>query len=107
MDLYVAPIPTLASKPAIQEFGEKVSGRLGLTPGGSVDDIVRLLGGKITHDMSEDCGDTGSSSIIIRDLRNFTIFLPSTTTHFRNRFTVAHELGHLFPAFSYGPLAVS
>ena len=40
-------------------------------------------------------------SLVVRDKNNFTIFLPNLTSWRRDRFTIAHELGHYFLHYRY------
>ena len=59
------------------------SGRAG------VEVLVKKLGGKIEY------GDS-RESLRVKDQKQFTIVLPNMTSARRDRFTVAHELGHYF-----------
>jgi hypothetical protein len=93
------PIPTRASKGAVHQFGEHVAQHLGFTPGGALEPIVNLLGGKVQPVSPFEENGLGPPSIVVRGMRDFTIFLPTTTSPQRDRFTIAHELGHLFLHF--------
>ncbi|CAA7621744.1 conserved hypothetical protein [Magnetospirillum sp. LM-5] len=46
-------------------------------------------------------GESSDGSIRIDDERSFEIFLPLHTSRERDRFTTAHELGHLFLHYLY------
>ena len=89
---YKAPIPTNASKKAVHDFAELAAKKLGYTPGAPIEDIVDRLGGDICyHDILEnDVPDSRK----VEDFGDFAIFLSSLTSPQRDRFTVAHELGH-------------
>lgn len=89
------PVPTHASKGRIHAFAEEVANHLGFRPGDLLEPIVVALGGKIAFQSPLDfSGDP--PSIVVQKKRKFTIHLPATTSPRRNRFTIAHELGHLF-----------
>ena len=92
----VSPIPTRASKPAISAFAEKLATSLSFEPGDLLDPVVARLGGQVVyHDPSTFQG-TAPESIRVSSKSSFTIYIPSTTSLERDRFTIAHELGHLF-----------
>lgn len=77
---------------AIREYAERVGehyeiyDRLGT---GDVRDLVAKLGGTVAY------GDTRESLHVDRP-GSFTIYLPHVTSSRRDRFTIAHELGHYF-----------
>jgi predicted transcriptional regulator len=89
------PVPTRASKERVHDFAEDVARRLGFHPGDLLEPIVSSLGGTIALQSPFDFFDE-PPSIVVEGPRKFTIHLPVTTSPRRNRFTVAHELGHLF-----------
>jgi Zn-dependent peptidase ImmA (M78 family) len=74
-----------------------VASNLGYEPGDPIEPIVAEIGGKISYDnpIDEDVPET----IRVEPNSSFEIFLPSLTSAARDRFTVAHELGHLFLHF--------
>lgn len=78
----------------IEALAERVAEHFGL-PDCSLGDVVRRLGGKIKYEPLLDlCPEDGS--IIVRARNDFTIVLPVETGECRDRFTIAHELGHYF-----------
>lgn len=89
---YSLPIPTHASKTAIHTFAEGAVKKLRYTVGGSITDVVALLGGSIEH--SDPFEDDIPESIRVEKKGDFTIFISSFTSSERDRFTIAHELGH-------------
>lgn len=93
-NLYQTPTGVGASKSVIEDFAERVAGIYGYKPGQSLDELVAHHGGKIIIGSSGD-EDHESGSIIARDLNDYTIYLSSNTSRLRDRFTIAHELGHL------------
>lgn len=82
------------SKAATQELAEKIS-RIGYLEHKDIKYFVETLGGEIKFGSSGN-GDLDSGSIVARDFKDFTIFLSPHTSLKRDRFTIAHELGHLF-----------
>lgn len=88
------PIPTHASKATISVFAESVSKELNYRPGLPIEQIVSTIGGTICYTSYNQ--DDAPESIIVRPDLTFEIFLSSLTSQNRDRFTIAHELGHLF-----------
>jgi len=91
----VLPAPIRVSRAGIWNFAEAAATKLNFRPGDSIEPLVSRLGGRIEY---KDVPGTGEvpESIVVRSARDFTIFLPTMTSPGRNRFTIAHELGHLF-----------
>jgi len=90
------PIPTLASKKPISTFAEHVASELGFCPGDVLEPLVTRLGGKMSYFFGQGVGNEPPPAIVAREMRDFTIFIPTNTSQIRDRFTIAHELGHLF-----------
>ncbi|MBB4168519.1 ImmA/IrrE family metallo-endopeptidase [Rhizobium sp. BK538] len=96
------PIPTRASKERIHAFAEEIAKKLSFGPGDDIEMLVKRLGGKIHIKDPINFSGEYPESIIIRSATDFTIFVPSMTSPERDRFTIAHELGHLalhYPLF--------
>ncbi|MBP2295936.1 ImmA/IrrE family metallo-endopeptidase [Azospirillum rugosum] len=96
------PTPCHASKAVVQMAAEKYAAHLGFKPGASIEDVVKALGGRIHYRDIKGSGDL-VESIRISSVREFDIFLPLDTSPARDRFTIAHELGHL--VLHYAPIA--
>jgi len=97
------PKPINAAKHAINDFAERLAAQFSFAPGDPIEPLVRRLGGHVV--VKNPVAFTGQKpeSIIVRSASDFTIFVPGMTSIERDRFTIAHELGHLFlhfPAFS-------
>lgn len=93
MTTHYPPIPTRASKAAIQRATEKYLKTNALEPGFSLESLVHALGGRITY--KENLGSSRSAeSIVVTAKKNFVIHLAANTSPLRDRFTIAHELGH-------------
>lgn len=92
---YTPPSPLWASKQDVEDFAEKVAKTFNLEIGGSLEQLVAGLGGSIVYGGLED-KEVNGGAIVARSANDFTIFLSNLTAPIRDRFTIAHELGHLF-----------
>ncbi|WP_418063744.1 ImmA/IrrE family metallo-endopeptidase [Pimelobacter simplex] len=84
--------PSKLSYDAIRDYAERVGKHYsiyGRSGAGDVRDLVRQLGGRVA------VGDS-RESLHVNEVGNFTIYLPHMTSSRRDRFTIAHELGHYF-----------
>lgn len=96
---FVKPSPLGASKAAVYTFAEDVAKRVKYEVGENMRAFVSRLGGRISFHEEVQPGDEFPESIIVQPSGEFQIFLPTVTTAERDRFTIAHELGHLFLHF--------
>lgn len=87
--------PCNLSRAQIEEFTEDIVAQLELEPGGDLTGIVEGLGGTIAYENMLQW-TTHDGSIEVRGPCDFTIRLPIQTSARRDRFTIAHELGHYF-----------
>ncbi|PZR54190.1 XRE family transcriptional regulator [Xylanimonas oleitrophica] len=88
----LAAEPTRLSNAAIREYAERIGEHYNIYDRAGTADVralVRELGGSIA------IGDTRESLRVIRE-GQFVIYLPRVTSSRRDRFTIAHELGHYF-----------
>lgn len=92
----VKPVPTRMPKADVHKFAESVAARLKFTHSDAIEPLVVRLGGRIEYKTADLSSNQLPESIIVRATNDFTIFLPSITSVVRDRFTIAHELGHLF-----------
>jgi predicted transcriptional regulator len=92
----IPPVPTNASKVRISAFAEDLAQRFGFQPGDALEPLVTRLGGQIAYHNPTTSAGHIPESIRVFNSRRFVIYIPSTTSLERDRFTVAHELGHLF-----------
>lgn len=74
-----------------------VAKKLNYQPGDDLEPVVKRLGGSIEYGDSEH-SDSGSIEI---GPESFKIFLSLTTSLLRDRFTIAHELGHFVLHYLY------
>lgn len=92
--------PSRLSNSAIREYAERVGEHYGIydrAGTGDVQDLVRQLGGSV------DYGDT-KESLHVNAVGDFTIYLPRATSSRRDRFTIAHEIGHYFLHYLHAKL---
>jgi predicted transcriptional regulator len=97
-----APSPTDWSKSSIDALAGQIAGRLNFAPGASVFELVNRLGGKIVYQDTEDWLKSESGSIVVVGEKQFTIYVSNFTSAVRDRFTIAHELGHYILHSSFG-----
>ncbi|WP_063921329.1 ImmA/IrrE family metallo-endopeptidase [Bradyrhizobium sp. DOA1] len=90
------PEPIRASKASVWAHAEKVATALNFAPGNSIEPLVARLGGRLLYRNELRSGGAIPESIVVRASNDFTIYLPTMTSPERDRFTIAHELGHLF-----------
>jgi predicted transcriptional regulator len=90
------PIATNAAKSLIHRFAEEVAKHVGLNPGDPLQSVVERLGGRISYHSPFVPQGSAPPSIEVESPHKFVIHIPSTTSPQRDRFTIAHELGHLF-----------
>lgn len=96
------PIPTGALKARVHAFAEQVAENLQFGPGDDLLPLIKLIGGSIEVRDPDLDSDRLPESIVVRGDRDFTIYIPSMTSLERDRFTIAHELGHFllhYPLF--------
>lgn len=93
----VAALESGLSNQSIAAYAAKVGNRYGIYDANGradIESLLRQLGGSIEyHD--------GPESLKISTPRQFTVYIPSFTSARRDRFTVAHELGHFFLHYIY------
>jgi Zn-dependent peptidase ImmA (M78 family) len=91
---YAYPEPLNIGKSSVEAFANQVAQKLGFRPGDDIVKPVKKLGGKIVAGSTGD-EDIQSGSMIARSLSDFIIYVSPFTSLERDRFTIAHELGHL------------
>lgn len=95
MTEYLDPIPTHYSKSSISKFSESLAREFEFEIGDALEPLVEELGGTILYGHSS-IEEVDGGSIFARDFDDFEIILSEYTSPARDRFTIAHELGHLF-----------
>ena len=94
MTEFHSPEETGLSWHQINEYAEDLAQRLYFKPGGNLKSIVEKLGGKIHYVDLDTWHRTDSGSVVVYKPQDFDIYISNFTTPLRDRFTVAHELGH-------------
>jgi hypothetical protein len=84
--------PCGLNKAQVQSVAAQVAKKLGYKPGDELAPLVKKIGGKIEVASWDEVGTTGS--ITVRAAGDFTISLSPLSGNRRDRFTIAHELGH-------------
>lgn len=94
MPTYEPASPTNLSKAQIFAFAESIAKKLGFQPGSNIEEIVTRLGGRVRVEDTLTEDPERSGSLFVKDPKDFTIIVPAHTSSLRDRFTIAHELGH-------------
>ncbi len=81
--------PTYFSRESIERVAESFAQKINYAPGKPLEPIVKRLGGEISVQHSPNDGE-----LKVGKGGSFEIFLSPYTGRSRDRFTVAHELGH-------------
>jgi Zn-dependent peptidase ImmA (M78 family) len=84
--------PSNLSRDSVEQIAEAVARQAEYDPAFSLSDLVGVFGGRLT--IKDYTDDSEPGSILIKGEQNFEVFLPAHTSPLRDRFTVAHELGH-------------
>lgn len=98
---YRAPIECGLSKAAVDDLASSVANHFGYEPGSPLEPIVEKMGGRISVQNVLDLSRIPSGSIRVDAVGRFEIFLASHTGPNRDRFTIAHELGHYVLHYLY------
>jgi predicted transcriptional regulator len=93
---YASPEPCNLGKKAIGELAETVARHTQYEVGSDLQPLVERLGGEMRYQDIWELESSESGSIEVRDDRDFTITVAAHTSRARDRFTIAHELGHYF-----------
>jgi Zn-dependent peptidase ImmA (M78 family) len=93
---YAQAITLVCNQPKdfIETLAEKASAGM-LPPGADILALTKRLGGRIHYRNMFD-GDFEVDTIYVHRPNDFDIVLPDHSTPRRDRFTIAHELGHYF-----------
>jgi len=95
---YETPKAIGASKAGVESFAQDIAEKIGFSPGDNIEALIERIGGKLVVGSSGH-GDVESGSIVAENVKDFTIFVSRHTSLKRDRFTIAHELGHLLLHF--------
>lgn len=84
--------PAWLTNDAIASYAEQVGNNAGIyDPNGcaDIDLLLKRIGGRVGYATDEE-------SSHVRGRGDFTVFIPQLTSSRRDRFTIAHELGHYY-----------
>lgn len=98
-------IPLNWPKQLIEDYARKVAETAKFAPGDDLVEIVERLKGNITLQHIDEWIDE-SGSIFVHGENDFDIALPHYTSPMRDRFTIAHELGHYFLHSNQGRIPI-
>lgn len=98
---YLTPQPCDLSKESVSNIAETIARELRYGVGNDIEPIIKKIGGKIVFKSIWDLMDGDSETIVISGVNNFEITLPEHTSTERDRFTIAHELGHYILHYLY------
>lgn len=97
------PLPTESglTKLQVEDLAESVARQLEFRVGDDIEPVVAKLGGRIQFedDGAEETAESGS--LYVNSMGDFDILVSKFTSHERDRFTIAHELGHYVLHFLY------
>lgn len=93
---FEAPVPSNLAKAVVYDLAAKVAAKVGYKPGGSLEEVVKGLGGEIRNQSWEEATSGGSLEVYPGEKPAFIIRTSPFAGALRNRFTIAHELGHYF-----------
>lgn len=97
--------PSNLSRAEVEDYADKVGTALKFHPDKDFQQVFPLLGGRLHYeDMSTWTRESGS--IFIHGQCDFDIVLASYTSPRRDRFTIAHELGHYFLHSNQGEISI-
>jgi hypothetical protein len=97
---YLVPSPLGLPKAEVYSLAETVAEQLGYEPGAKLGPIIQKLNGEIVYQGLDEFVSSNAGSIVVDPKQegpgySFKIFLPTFMGRERNRFTAAHEIGHL------------
>lgn len=104
--VFVEPEPANLSKQTVNNIAARVAEKVEYKPGGSLDSIVKSLGGEIRYESIGMDDHGGSLEVFPGGSPGFIIRVASFAGNLRNRFTIAHELGHYFLHSGVGKKAI-
>lgn len=99
--------PTNLSRKQIHQLAERFAQTTSYEPGKTdiIEYVKTRLKGKIEY--TDIPKDSAGGSIAVMGKGNFTIYLSKATSHKRDVFTIAHEIGHYFLHSRLGEVPIS
>lgn len=91
---FAAAEPSNLPKNAVHQLAEQVARMLEFEPGGDLSKVLQRMGGRLAYRQFSGLGESDSGSLHVYGDGNFEINLSTNTSLARDRFTIAHEIGH-------------
>ncbi|MDI9347829.1 MAG: ImmA/IrrE family metallo-endopeptidase [Methylacidiphilales bacterium] len=89
--------PSTLTNEEIMRLAEQKAERLGYKPGEDLTELVKNINGRIEYcNYDFDYENKISGAISIATDKSFVVYIPKGTSFKRDRFTIAHELGHYY-----------
>lgn len=95
------PTATNLSRASVERLAESVATQLGYEHHGHIKKAVEALGGRIVYQDFEGLYESDSGSLEVYGPGNLEIRISTNTSVKRDRFTIAHEIGHYVLHFLY------
>lgn len=86
----------MLTKQQIFRIAEGLAAQLEFEPGDDIVAVVERLGGRVSVETTLLLDPERTGSLYVNAIDDFEIIVPSHTSSARDRFTIAHELGHYF-----------
>ncbi len=100
---YLDATPSNLSKAQVNVIAESFAAQLNSTPGADLYAVVERIGGKVSVEDTLLSDPERSGSLYVDAPDSFKIILPAHTGRARDRFTIAHELGHYVLHYLWNP----
>lgn len=91
---YSAPEPSWLTKKSVYSLAESVAKQISFAEDRDIEKAVSQLGGEILYKDFWDPNLNDSGSLEVDSDGRFRIYISTTTSIRRDKFTIAHELGH-------------
>lgn len=97
--VYASPKAYGQSQTEISKLAKHVADEVGYKPGDDLASLVESIGGRVSYQELQELNKSDSGSIRVEPDGKFVITLPNHTSIQRDRFTIAHEIGHFILHF--------
>jgi len=91
---YLEPTATGRPREHVFRCAEKYAQQVGFLPGDRIEPLIHRLGGSIEYLGALSGTEAHDGSLFVDGPRDFRILISAFTGPERDRFTIAHELGH-------------
>jgi Zn-dependent peptidase ImmA (M78 family) len=92
--MYSKAVESRLPKSEVYKFAESIAKQVGYSVGDDLNSLVLRMGGRVDVEDTLLTDPEHTGSLYVEAPKKFRIVLPSHTSPERDRFTVAHELGH-------------